>query len=151
MYRTGSGAVARKAADSSRQTALVRARHAGERNTHGGQRENRPAPAPVATRVASRHTFHMLQTLSPEDVTALRDAVVVVLDPRIERLDQSLSRQFAAVNERLDLVERRIARLEERVVSLVQGHTRARTSDIDRIAALEARLAELEAKLAAKE
>ena len=72
------------------------------------------------------------------------------IDSRIEVLDQSLSRHFAAVNERLDLVERRIARLEERVAGLVQGHTRARTSDIDRIAALEARVAELEAKLAAR-
>jgi hypothetical protein len=93
----------------------------------------------------------MPRTLSPEDVTALRDAVVAVLDSRIEMLDQSLGRQFAAVNERLDLVERRIARLEERIAGLVQGHTRARTSDIDRIVALEARVAELEAKLAAKE
>lgn len=93
----------------------------------------------------------MPRTLGPEDVTALRDAVVAVLDSRIEMLDQSLSRQFDAVNERLDLVKRRIARLEERVAGLVQGHTRARTSDIDRIVALEARVAELEAKLAAKE
>jgi hypothetical protein len=59
----------------------------------------------------------MSRTLSPEDITALRDAVAVVLDSRIQRLDQGLSRQFAAVNERLDLMEGRIARLEERVAS----------------------------------
>lgn len=93
----------------------------------------------------------MPRTLSLEDVTALRDAVVTAIDSRIEVLDQSLSRQFATVNERLDLVERRIARLEERVAGLVQGHTRARTSDLDRLVALEARVAELEAKLAAKD
>jgi BMFP domain-containing protein YqiC len=91
------------------------------------------------------------RTLSPEDVSALRDAVVAAIDSRIDLLDKSLGRQFAAVNERLDLVEQRIARLEERVAGLIQGHTRARTSDIDRIAALEARVAELEAKLAARE
>lgn len=59
----------------------------------------------------------MPRTLSLEDVTALRDAVVAAIDSRIEVLDQSLSRQFATVNERLDLVERRIARLEERPTS----------------------------------
>src|SRR5688572_28297915 len=109
----------------------------------------RPSPKigrlrpPVARPVKSRHTFMMPRTLSPEDVTALRDAVVAVIDSRIEVLDQSLSRGFTALNERLDLVERRIARLEERVAGLVQGHTRSRTTDLDRIAALEARVAEL--------
>lgn len=93
----------------------------------------------------------MPRILSAEDVTALRDAAVAVLDSPIEELDQDLGRQFAAVNERLDLVERRIARQEERVAGLIQGHTRARTGDLDRVAALEARVAELEAKLAAKE
>lgn len=49
--------------------------------------------------------------------------------------------------ERLDALDVRIEALEERVGRVVGTVTRGRTTDIDRISALEKRVAELEALL----
>lgn len=95
--------------------------------------------------------------LSPEDIAALRDAILPVLARQIEQVDCSIQRRFdrvdmqiALVTERLDSLAARVLRLEERVAGLVDGFTRSRTEDVESLAALEARVEALEKALAAK-
>lgn len=88
--------------------------------------------------------------LSPEDIDAIRDALLPTLSAQIDRVDRSVQLGFNKLEGRLASLDERVRRLEGRVAALVGGHTRSRTEDLERIAALEARVEALEKALAAK-
>lgn len=88
--------------------------------------------------------------LTPEDIEALKTAVVAAIGQKLDELDANLGRRFDDLDVRLFALETRVGRIEERLAQLVGSHTRARTTDIDRIAALEARVADLEQRLAGR-
>lgn len=78
--------------------------------------------------------------LTSEDILAIRDALMAVLGPRIDAVD----RKIDLLGPRLDRLEERMTALELRMRGTVESFMRGRTSDAERIAALEARLLELE-------
>ncbi len=85
--------------------------------------------------------------LTPEDIAALRDGVVSALASKIDDLDASMMRRFDSLDVRVFALETRVQRVEERIGVLVRDVTRGRTGDTERIAALEARVCELEARI----
>jgi len=61
----------------------------------------------------------MAHTLTPDDVGAVRDAIMAVLAPRIDAIDRQLDQGFADMGSRLARLETRLDVLEARVGRLV--------------------------------